>query len=349
MLSAVHDAEGQALSTIATERLSLLHASFKTQHQMPATVTTHSFEEAVAKLLHRYKEGRTSGKYTVNMRNYWTTPDSLVKVMTAGLSTNQERFASPLDFNPSFGRYYSPFQEDSIFGASGDAYSCKWTGSLQAHPEHSPKDMQKAVRWAIDSSLQTAKPSLTTFLLPFDVKSGSAYQQWLGHPAVSKIACIPKKAIRLQMPDAWQTGVPFSRHAKDDMLLFTVGNSQGFSTFVNPALLEQGLQQFMRRARMIFAYTLQSLSNQLQMSTLPFFAPRGCTDDIPDSEERPREPSDTPLPDSCLDPKPLKWQADQIIYTDGSIRYTREPGYYRSGTEAYRPASDVGPKRSAVH
>ena len=105
MLSAVHDAEGQALSTITTERLGLLRASFKTQQQMPATVTTHSFEEAVAKLLHRYKEGRTSGKYTVNMRNYWTTPDSLVKVMTAGLSTEQERFASPLDFNPSFGRY----------------------------------------------------------------------------------------------------------------------------------------------------------------------------------------------------------------------------------------------------
>ena len=208
--------------------------------------------------------------------------------------------------------------------------------------------MQKAVRWAIGSSLQPAKPSLTTFLLPFDVKSGSAHQQWLGHPAVSKIACIPKKASRLQMPDAWQTRVPFSRHAKDDMLLCTVGNSQGFSTNVNPALLEQGLQQFMRRARMTFAYTLPSLSNQLQMSTLPFFAPRGCTDDIPDSEERSREHSNTPgqgapLPDSCLEPKPLKWQADQIIYTDGSIRDTREPGYYRSGTGVYRPASDVGP------
>ena len=127
------------------------------------------------------------------MRNYWTTPDSLVKVMTAGLPTNQERFARPLDFNPSFGRYCSHFQENSIFGASGDAYSCKWTGSSQAHPEHSPKDMQKAVRWAIGSSLQTAKPSLTTF----DVKSGSAYQQWLGHPAVSKIACIPKKGYQV--------------------------------------------------------------------------------------------------------------------------------------------------------
>ena len=81
---------------------------------------------------------------------------------------------------------------------------------------------------------------------------------------VSKIACIPKKAIRLQMPDAWQTGVPFSRHAKEDMLLFTIGNRQGFSTFVNLALLEQGLQhctqRFVRRAHMTFAYTLACLS-----------------------------------------------------------------------------------------
>ena len=238
---------------MTAKRLSLLHASFRPQHQVSATVTTHSFEEAVARLLHRYKEGCTSGKYTVNMRNYWTTPDSLAKVMTAGLSAEQERIASPLDFNPSSGNYHSPFHKDGIFGANGNAYSCKWTGSSQAHPELSPKHMQKAVRWAICSSLQTTKPSLTTFLLPFDVKSGLAHQQWLGHPAVSKIACIPKKTIRLQRPDAWQSGVPFSRHAKEEMLLFGVGNSQGFSTFVSLAPLEQGVQRFMRRAHMTFA------------------------------------------------------------------------------------------------
>ena len=175
--------------------------------------------------------------------------------------------------------------------------------------------MQKAVRWAIGSSLQTTKPSLTIFLLPFDSEPGSAYQQWLGHSAVSKIACIPKKAFRLQMPDAWQTGVPFSRHAKEDMLPFSVGNSQGFSTFVNLAPLEQGLQRYMRRARMYrmtFAYTLPCLSNQLQVSTLPFSAPHGCTDDIPDTEDGSSECSNEPLPANCLVPKPLKWQADRF-------------------------------------
>ena len=54
-----------------------------------------------------------------------------------------------------------------------------------------------------------------------------AYQQLLGHPAVSMLACIPQKAIKLKMPDAWQTRESFSRHAKEDMLLFNVANSQG--------------------------------------------------------------------------------------------------------------------------
>ena len=49
------------------------------------------------------------------------------------------------------------------------------------------------------------------------------------------------------------------------------------------------------------------------------------------------------LPNSYLVPKPLKWQADQIIYTDDSIRNTGEPEYYRSGTGVFRPASGIGP------
>ena len=93
----------------------------------------------------------------------------------------------------------------------------------------------------------------------------------------------------------------------------------------------------------MFTYTLPCLSNQLQVSPLPIFAPHGCTDDIPDSEDVPSEHSNGPLPGSCLVPKPLKWQSDQIIYTDGSIPDTRETGYYKSGTGVYRPASGVNP------
>ena len=48
------------------------------------------------------------------------------------------------------------------------------------------------------------------------------------------------------------------------------------------------------------------------------------------------------LPREFFAIKPLKWNADQIIYTDGSVRDTGEPEYYRSGTGVYRPASGIG-------
>ena len=131
----------------------------------------------------------------------------------------------------------------------------------------------------------------------------------------------------------------------------------------------------MRRARMTFAYTLPCLSNQLQVSTLPFLAPRGCTDDIsqilgipirmgqestddiPDSGDGPREHSNGPLPGSCLvflvrEPWLIclsghsSGKQIKLIFTDGSIRDTGELGYYKSGTGIYRPASDVGPSLS---
>lgn len=72
---------------------------------------------------------------------------------------------------------------DSEFGAQHDAYSRRWTGPSQAHPEYTSKEMQKALRWAISSCVLSEQAALTVFMLPleFDEKSGEAYQQWLGH------------------------------------------------------------------------------------------------------------------------------------------------------------------------
>ena len=69
--------------------------------------------------------------------------------------------------------YFSPFVEDSAFGASHDAYSQRWTGSSQASPEWSAEDMQKAVRWALASAHQETEASLTAFVLPFNEKSNT--------------------------------------------------------------------------------------------------------------------------------------------------------------------------------
>ena len=114
-------------------------------------------------------------------------------------------------------------------------------------------------------------------LLSFDEGPGNAYQQWLGHPSVCKIARIPnlKAAIPLQPPDAWKTDVIDTFHPKKDMLLFAIGNLMGLQQIVNLAILEQAVRELMREARIILPTTCLSPVLQPKSSHLTF-APRGC-------------------------------------------------------------------------
>ena len=105
----------------------------------------------------------------------------------------------------------------------------------------------------------------------------------IGHPSVYKIARIPKAAIKLQPPDAWKTGVTSTVHPKKDMLLFAVGNHMGIQQFVHPALLEQGMQEIIREARVTFAYDIPFATRPAPVSSLVFYAPRGYDENLPDS------------------------------------------------------------------
>ena len=181
-------------------------------------------------------------------------------------------------------------------------------------------------------------------ILPKAVRRTPLYQQWLGHPSVYKIARIPKAVINLQPPDAWRTGVTSTVHPKKDMLLFAIGNHMRIQQFVHHALLEQGMQEIMREPRVTCAYDTPLATRPAPVSSLVFYAPRGCDENLPDSIEYPRTSHQAQdLPREFFVIKPLKWNADQIIYTDGSVRDTGEPEYYRSGTGVYRPASGIGP------
>ena len=41
-----------------------------------------------------------------------------------------ERFASPLNFNPTVKQDYSLHEQDIVFGANVEAYNTKWKGTL---------------------------------------------------------------------------------------------------------------------------------------------------------------------------------------------------------------------------
>ena len=349
-LCAVHDPDGSTLSTITVARLTALYSAFCRSRAMgdPAELPIQEFPQELAKLISRYREGSTHSQYCIKSSNFWATPKTLMDVIKAGFGITQERFACPLDFEPTLQSYYSPFPEDARFGAQHDAYSCKWTGASQAMPESSAQEMQKAVRWAIGSAMEAAEPSLTVFVLPFHDKTGTSYQQWLGHPLVHNIAKIPKRAIKLQAPEAWKTGQTFRGHPRWDYLLFAVANNAGIQQFVQPHAIESGLKGMMTASQASFEYDIprERIATQTQTSphehSLPFFPPRHFTNELPASEMPTRSHTEVTmdLPDRFLETKPLRWQANQIIYTDGSIRDTDKPEYYRCGAGVHRPASD---------
>ena len=95
------------------------------------------------------EELRSIGVHHKRIPKY-VLPDSTIARLSAyedvHLGVITERFASPLNFNICFDSYCSMHSEDSLFGATHDAYSHKWQGSSQANPEYEAKDMEKALR-----------------------------------------------------------------------------------------------------------------------------------------------------------------------------------------------------------
>ena len=152
--------------------------------------------------------------------------------------------------------------------------------------------------------------------MPFCENIGSAYQQWLSHPAVYQIACIPKAAVKSQTPNALQNGISFKGHPKWDVMLFAVANEAGLDSFVNSQALKSGLRQMMIDMRVTFAFQTPApraaLVEARSTNTLHFYAPWGFDENSPPSDEIPRlsyGQASTPL-DWYNTQKSLNWQAD---------------------------------------
>jgi hypothetical protein len=88
--------------------------------------------------------------------------------------------ATPLTYDVRLTQYWSSHERDQLFGANWDAFSCKWTGYSECSPEYMHQDMEKAVRWAVQSAASASEPTATVLVLPdWSMESNTAYWQWL--------------------------------------------------------------------------------------------------------------------------------------------------------------------------
>ena len=184
----IHSPTGKCIGSLPIKRLATLILLYK---QSNKTYTKTAFAEATANLIMRYTDGyKHDTKHTTKWQNQACSPLNITKCMTDYFEIRCERFASPLNADPSWPHYFSMYQEDSAYGAKHDAYSCPWTGISLANPEHDHHQMNKSVRWAIGSALTHPHiATATIFFLP--TMKNSPYTECLTHPSVHLIAHVP--------------------------------------------------------------------------------------------------------------------------------------------------------------
>ena len=276
--------------------------------------------------LTRYQDGYTTGKAKTTLKNHWATPDAYMQAMIEGLSLEKERFASPLNFTPTMQTYFSLYKEDEVFGATHDAFSRPWVGASQCNPEYEPNAMDKAVRWAIASAMESPEPTLTAFVLPW--WEDTAYFKWMTHPNVHKLTRIPARQFRFKRFDYSRTGVLHAGNPRWDVNFFVVANDDGLHKYVKMDILRGAMNQAAMqiggracRVQDLRRAATTTLGGPVEEVYVPKAFRKLDTADLHAARmwtSAHEQPFNLLL--RAADHLPKKWNADKIWYTDGSAQ-----------------------------
>ena len=221
-MACVYDPEGCLVGTLTPERLAVLRIKY--------TGTGH-FEQEIAELLERYKDG--SGSTRIN--NHWTTPPQVMEALMEANSITRERYASPLNFHPNMANYWSMYEKDKLFGAEGNALESLYTGSSESNPEYEDTDMTKALTRAAHSAIHNkTTPVMTTMILPaWDQHSSTSYLSWIKNcPAVCQVMMrIPAKQFKFLRPTHWADASSLEGCPRWDVNIIIVANEKGFDKY----------------------------------------------------------------------------------------------------------------------
>jgi hypothetical protein len=151
-LACIYTPDGTCRYTLTPERTAILQAQYNhTKTHKPRLMQklkAGTFAEEVYKLMTRYKDGALVNPTThtrIKIKNHWATPDCIYEALQTLTGATKERFASPLNYNPTHQMYWSIHKQDQVFGAKWDAYKYKWTGSSIHNPEYEDEDLNRNV------------------------------------------------------------------------------------------------------------------------------------------------------------------------------------------------------------
>ena len=194
-----------------------------------------------------------------------------VRASKTGLATpaTQERFVRmPVRMppqQPSHENYSSPFEEDvsftslTRFGAKTDANSCKQTGSSQANPEYTPRDMQKAVRWP--KGFADVADCLETVTDPTGVLSDDESDQLPEHWRQQERTLWPRKEVIYTDGSARDTGRPDYYRSGTGIFRFESRCGFRIELQIDPIDYHIGVANTIQRAELVGIYKALSIDH----------------------------------------------------------------------------------------
>jgi hypothetical protein len=154
-----YDIYGKCTGMLSLERLNILLLAYNQSKQVSLHSTTKPpVQDAATKivgLLQRHKLQMSSlnniGKKARDCNMYCTPRHIMTSLQKWALVTKQ-KFASPLDFDPSYQAYWSENTRDTVFGASTNAFHTKFTGYSFCHPNYCDYLLHSLVGHALQST-----------------------------------------------------------------------------------------------------------------------------------------------------------------------------------------------------
>ena len=232
----IYSRDGCLCGCFPEARLQQLWRRFQTHSKRLdlASLRPESFECELVLLLSRYRAKSThDAGGRVNLRNHWAVPDTVMTALRSVTSFDTELFASPLNVSSHTLHYCSVFGRDQLFGATLDAYSRQWTGSVELNPEYEAPDMLKAVRWALASAAVSESPFLALTVLP----SWASHPHALAlrtHPDVHLLTTVPTGAFNFRRATYTPYDTVQGSFAKWPVTLAVIGNPAGYESYFRP-------------------------------------------------------------------------------------------------------------------
>ena len=240
-LACIYTPDGRCRFTLTPDRTAILYQQYchssRYKPKLMRKLKAGTFPEELYALMCRYKDGAQIKEQNitrkVKIKNHWATPPETYEALRELTGITKERFASPLNYNPTFKMYWSAHKRDQIFGANWDSYRFKWTGGSVHNPEYEDEDLNKNLATAIAAARTTTAPVFGIHILPaWSDANKTAYLAWLQHfPENCKhLLQIPRKHFRFQKPTTWEQGERYAGHPRWDVNIIVSGNAKGFET-----------------------------------------------------------------------------------------------------------------------